>query len=132
MANDNLRSIHCKAEHVWSERYHKGGSQQYQQQHEPDPNAILEIKEGKARKITIVGHESGQHYHMIAESQDSLHFDGDYEDSVDDKGDVHFKYYRNGGHHCFVGHYVWDGDGGTGYTGLYYIELEEIEENERL
>ncbi|SRR6266540_2874233 len=126
MANNDLRSINCKAEHFWSERYHKSGSKQYQDQREVDTGAIttLEIEDGRARKLTIVG----QGYHVTAESQDGLHFNGEYEDSPDDKGDVHFKYYQNGSRHCFIGYYAWDGDGWTGYTGLYYIELEEIEE----
>ena len=126
MTNNNLRSIICKAEHFWSERYHRNGNNEYQYQRAPDPKATLEVEEGHIKKLTIIGEdESGQQYHVIAERQDEegIYFNGEYEDAPDDKGDVHFKYYRNGSYHCFVGYYIWDGDGGTGYSGLYYTRL---------
>jgi len=62
-------------------------------------------------------------------SPDGIDFNGTYDDpyykSGMDTGAVHFKHYKDGSRHCFVGYCQWQGDDEKPRNGLYHIELEE-------
>ena len=131
---NSLRSIKCSVQEFWSDRGISKDANTHQDkwfQHDDNiSNAFVKVDEvGNIWKMKI----TWRNYETQVESQDGFHFHGYYSDPATDpgyhdKGDVHFRYYRSGTRHCFVGHYKWNDSNGSGYEGLYYVELEEIGE----
>jgi hypothetical protein len=121
MADAGIRIVQCEGKEFWSEYDHNNRKNTGKSD---SIDAMLKVdQEGNVVHFSI--REPG--YFTEAESKNSIHFTGDYEDKITyrnwiDQGIVRHTHYKDGTRHFFIGEYE-----GKGYKGICYIELTELE-----